>query len=263
MAELIKIMLVEDDPIACESYRAEIRHLSDLALTYETGSEQQALGYLKANKIDVVILDIELEEGDGASFLERLDEMEIEKPFITVVTNNVSAITLSYMREHGADYIYQKSNVSYSPSKVLGIIRKICPYQKMMKAREEPPADSYFGKEKDEEIKRRYIVDELKKMGFKEKQVGFTYIVDAVLILIDYSGTPPHVTSEIYPLIASERNTSKEGVERSIRSAIEATFRKMNEAQIKYCYPFAYDQKKGRPSNSDFLLNFSKLIRLC
>lgn len=263
MAELIKIMLVEDDPMVCESYRAEIRNLPDLALTYETGSEQQALGYMQAHKIDVVILDIELTEGDGISFLERIDELGLEKPFITVVTNNVSAVTLSYMREHGTDYIYQKSNISYSPSKVLGIIRKICPYQKMMKAREEPVVNSYFGREKDEDIKRRYIAGELQKMGFKEKQVGFTYIVDALLILMDYSGTPPHVTSEIYPLIAKERNTSKEGVERSVRNAIERTFRKISAAQLSYYYPFAYDKEKGRPSNSDFLLNFAKLIRLC
>lgn len=263
MAELIKIMLVEDEPMVCESYRATARNLPDLAITYETGSERQALDYLKKHKMDVIILDIELEEGDGASFLEKLAELDIEKPFITVVTNTASAVTLSFMREHGADYIYQKSNVSYSPSKVLGIIRKICPYQKMMKAREEPVVDSCFGREKDEELKRRYIAGELQKMGFKEKQVGFTYIVDAVLILMDYSGTPPHVTSEIYPLIAKERNTSKESVERSVRNAIERTFRHISAAQLNYYYPYAYDKEKGRPSNSDFLLNFSKFIRLC
>ena len=39
MAELTKIMLVEDDPIVCESYRVAVRHLPDLAIAYETGSE--------------------------------------------------------------------------------------------------------------------------------------------------------------------------------------------------------------------------------
>lgn len=263
MAELTKIMLVEDDPIVCDSFRAAARHLPDLTITYETGSERQALVYLETHKVDVVILDIELEEGDGISFLEEFAGLKIDKPFITVVTNNASVVTLNYMREHGADYIYQKHNISYSPEKVLSIIRKICPYQKVMKVREEPLMNGSLIRERDEEIKRRYVEDELKKMGFKEKQVGFTYIVDAVLILMDYSGTPPHVTSEIYPLIAKERNTSKEGVERSIRNAIEVTFRDINPAQLNYYYPYPYDKKKGRPSNSDFLINFARIIRLC
>lgn len=263
MAELTKIMLVDDDPIVCESYRAAVRHLPDLAIAYETGSEQQALAYLETHVVDVVILDIELEEGDGISFLDQFARLKIERPFIAVVTNNASVITLNYMREHGADYIYQKNNASYSPEKVLSIIRKVCPYREAAKVCEKPLTDGLFGRERDENIKRRYVGDQLKKMGFKEKQLGFTYIVDAVLILMDYSGTPPHVTSEIYPLIAKERNTSKEGVERSIRNAIEAAFRNIHTAQLSYYYPFPYDKKKGRPSNSDFLINFARLIRLC
>ena len=153
MAELTKIMLVEDDPIVCDSFRAAARHLPDLTITYETGSERQALGYLETHKVDVVIL------------------LKIDNPFITVVTNNASVVTLNYMREHGADYIYQKHNISYSPEKVLSIIRKICPYQKVMKVREEPLMNGSLIRERDEEIKRRYVEDEQKKMGFKQKQV--------------------------------------------------------------------------------------------
>lgn len=262
MSDLIKIMLVEDDPRVCESYHMATVHQSDLAIVYETGSEQQALGYLLGHTVDVIILDIELQEGDGVSFLDTLSGMEIEKPFVTVVTNTSSAIMLGYMREHGADYIYQKNNISYSPSKVLSVIAKICPYQKAMKARKEPQVGEQFSQEKGDAIKRQYVEEELQKMGFQKKQVGFIYIVDAVLMLMDYSGVPPHVTSEVYPLIAERRNASKEGVERSIRHAIEVAFRNIDAAQLSYYYPYPYDQAKGRPSNRDFLTRFAQRIRL-
>ena len=262
MSDLIKIMLVEDDPMVCESYRIATRHQPDLSIVYETGSEQQALGFLQAHRIDVVILDIELAEGDGVSFLDELAQRKIEKPFITVVTNTASTVMLNYMREHGADYIYQKNNISYSPAKVLSIIEKICPYQKVMKERQEPLMENGFRREKDDDVRRQYVEEELLKMGFKKKQVGFTYITDAVMILMDYSGIPPHLTSEIYPLIADRRNASKEGVERSIRSAIEATFRNINAAQLEYYYPYPYNKAKGRPSNGDFLVKFAQQIRL-
>lgn len=262
MSDLIKIMLVEDDPLVCESYRMATIHQPNLAIVYETGSEQQALGYLLAHTVDVIILDIELKEGDGVSFLDALTAQETEKPFVAVVTNNSSAIMLGYMREHGADYIYQKHNVSYSPDRVLSVIEKICPYQKVMKSRKEPFAVDHFRREADDDVKRQYVEEELIKMGFKKKQIGFTYIADAVMILMDYSGTPPHLTSEIYPMIAERRNASKEGVERSIRHAIEVTFRDINAAQLNYYYPYPYDKEKGRPSNRDFLTKFAQRIRL-
>lgn len=262
MSDLIKIMLVEDDPIECENYHFATNHQDNLAIVYETGSEQQALGYLLTHRVDVIILDIELTEGDGVSFLDALTEQETEKPFVAVVTNNSSSIMLGYMREHGADYVYQKSNISYSPSKVLSVIEKICPYQKVMKERQKPLMVGNFRREKDDDVKRQYVEEELQKMGFKNKQVGFTYIVDAVMILMDYSGIPPRVTSEIYPLIAKMRNVSKESVERSIRHAIEVTFRDINTAQLNYYYPYPYDEEMGRPSNRDFLIKFAQRIKL-
>lgn len=262
MSDLIKIMLVEDDPMVCESYQMTVKHHPNLAIVYETGSEQQALGYLLAHTVDVIILDIELREGDGVSLLDALEDWKTEKPFITVVTNNNSSILLRYIREHGADYVYQKNNISYSPSKVLSIIQKICPYQKAMKGRKEPLMQDGFRRERDDDVKRQYVEDELQKMGFKRKQMGFTYIADAVMILMDYSGTPPRLTSEIYPLIAKMRNASKEGVERDIRHAIEVTFQNANAAQLNRYYPYPYDKEKGRPSNRDFLIGFTERIRL-
>lgn len=262
MSDLIKIMLVEDEPMVCESYRFATRHQPNLAIVYETGSEQQALGYLLTHKVDVIILDIELAEGDGVSFLDALTEQEEDKPFVAVVTNNSSAIMLSYMREHGADYVYQKNNISYSPSKVLSVIQKICPYQKVMKERQKPLMVGNFRREKDDDIKRQYVEEELEKMGFKKKQVGFTYIVDAVMILMDYSGIPPRLSSEIYPLIAKVRKVSKESVERSIRNAIEAAFRDINPAQLNRYFSYPFDLEKGRPSNRDFLIGFARSIRL-
>lgn len=263
MSDLIKILLVEDDPRVVQSFHIETRKRPGVSIVFDTGSESQALDFLMGHRVDVIILDIELEEGDGVSFLNELAVRDIEKPFITVVTNSGSSVLLSYMREHGADYIYQKNNGAYSASKVLSIIEKICPYQKLMKERQELSWESSFGQwEKEDDVKRRYIEEELQKMGFKKKYVGFIYIVDAVMILMDYSGIPPRLSSEIYPLIAKVRKVSKESVERSIRNAIEAAFRDINPAQLNRYFSYPFDLEKGRPSNRDFLIGFARSIRL-
>jgi two-component system response regulator (stage 0 sporulation protein A) len=262
MSELIKILLVEDDPRVCESFRRVSFGFQNLAIVYETGSEQQALGYLLAHSVDVIILDIELAEGDGVSFLDTLTARGGEKPFVALVTNNSSGILLGYMREHGADYVYQKHNLSYSPARVLSIIDKICPYSKALKLRDENRGDDAELRELERDKRRQYLELELSDMGFSRKQVGFSYIVEALLLMMDEKDAPPRMTGEIYPLIAERYNVSAEGVEHAIRHAIEVTFRRMTPEERELYYPFAYDEKKGRPSNMDFLVRLSEKLQL-
>ena len=108
MAQFTKIMLVEDEPEVCVGFRSACEQYKAMSLVYETDSELQALDYLKINDVDAIILDIELAEGDGLSFLNELEAQGRDKFFVVVVTNTGSNVTLRYMRAHGADYVYQK-----------------------------------------------------------------------------------------------------------------------------------------------------------
>lgn len=255
MSDLIKIMLVEDDPHVCESFRMTALHQPSLAVVFETGSEQQAFDYLETHEVDVIILDIELSEGDGVSLLDSIEHREEEKPFIVVVTNTGSRITLGYMREHGADYVYRKTNSSYSAGKVLSIIEKIFPYQKLVDDRQNCELVEQYNEEKADAVTRKYVEGELEKMGFRRKQVGFVYAVDGIVMLMKNAGEPLRMTGDIYPAIAAARNTTKECVERALRNAIEVTFAGAKIQQLSYYYPFPFDQKKGRPTNTEFLTN--------
>ena len=69
MSDLIKVLMLEDDEAVCEAYRREIEKKQEMELVYATGCEGAALNYLRTNPVDVVILDLELKEGDGLSFL--------------------------------------------------------------------------------------------------------------------------------------------------------------------------------------------------
>jgi DNA-binding response OmpR family regulator len=259
MAELIKILLVEDDLHICESFQQVSFRFRNLAIVYVTGSEQEALNYLQTHSVDVIILDIELQEGDGVSFLETLTRRGREKPFVALVTNNSSGVLLGYMRDHGADYIYQKNNLSYSPERVLSVIEKICPYKKAVKHHGRDAVDQ---KELENGERRRYLEQKLSDMEFSRKQVGFSYTVDALLHLMDAKDSPPRMTGEIYPLIAQRYNVSPEGVERGIRTSIEKAFGRMTSEEQERHYPFAYDKQKGRPSNMDFLLRLAEELQL-
>ena len=262
MASSLEIMIVEDEAEILESFRTAFTQYRTMSLVYETDSEQQALDYLEIHRVDVLILDIELREGDGLSLLHEIETRGLEKPFIIVVTNTGSRVTLSYMRAHGADYIYQKTNSAYSPEKVLSIIEKIYPYQRMEDGRQAVHAVSVFAQKKEDRLTKKYIGEELEKMGFKRRYVGFNYAVEAIFLLINDKEKRLHVSGEIYPMIAGKYHTTKDGVERGLRNAIEAVFTGAGVRNLHRYYPFPYDEDRGRPTNAEFLKNMAERLRI-
>lgn len=262
MAHFVKVMLVEDEMEVRKGFRAAFAHCRTMSLVYETDSERQALDYLEIHEVDVLILDIELTEGDGLSLLHEIEVRGLEKPFIIVVTNTGSCVTLSYMRAHGADYVYRKANLSYSPEKVLSVIEKIYPYQRIEEDRQCTYTLSTFKNVKEDQATKKYIGDELEKMGFRRRQVGFVYIVEAIFLLIRNRTDKPCVWNEIYSLIAREHHTTRSGVERGIRNAIESVFTEADVNDLYEYYPFDYDEEKGRPTNTEFLKNMAERLQL-
>jgi two-component system response regulator (stage 0 sporulation protein A) len=254
-------MLVEDDPKVCGEFRDAMEGYLSMTLTYVTDSEYQALDYLETHPVDIMILDIELAEGDGVSLMTQLGERALEKPFIFVVTNTQSIVTLNCLRAQGVDYIYQKSNRAYSAKRVLCIIDKIYPYQQLENDRQMNHVLADYDQKKADEIALQYIENKLEQMGFQRRHVGFCYVAEAIFLLSrDKEGTL-HVSSEIYPLLAEKHHTTKDGVERGIRNAVESVFTSGNMRRLQTHYPFPYDEEKGRPSNAEFLKHMASRLQ--
>ncbi|MEY8331770.1 sporulation initiation factor Spo0A C-terminal domain-containing protein [Lachnospiraceae bacterium 47-T17] len=262
MTDFVRLMLVEDDPKILAGFRHALPGFPSMKIVFETGSETCALDYLEAHEADVVILDIELAEGDGLSFLDSVKARDLEKPFIVVVTNTGSNVILSYMREHGADYVYQKTNRSYSPEKILSILEKVYPYQKMIEGRKKDHLVERYNQKKADEITRAYVEGELERMGFRRKHVGFTYTADVLVILMKDKVGKLHITTDIYPLVAKAHHTTRGGVERGIRTAVDAVFTNAKIPEIQQYYPFPYDEERGRPTCTEFLWNMARRLQL-
>lgn len=263
MAHSVRAMLVEDEPEVCAGFQSAITRCNrTMSLVYVTDSERQALDYLEIHDVDVLILDIELREGDGLSLLDAIETRGLEKPFIIVVTNTESRVTLSFMRAHGADYIYLKTNESYSPQKVVSVIEKIYPYQRNDADRCCLHALESFSQTKDDGITRHYIEDELEKMGFKRRQVGFAYIAEAIFLVMRDKEGQQLAPKTLYAQIAGKYHVTQVSVERGIRNAIESTFTGAHVSELHYRYPFDYDEEKGRPSNTEFVRHMAERLRI-
>lgn len=262
MASFIELMIVEDEPEVRESFRLALSQQREMKLVYETDSEHRAFEYLEIHAVDVIILDIELKEGDGLSLLNDIETYGLEKPFIIVVTNTGSYATLNYLRVHGADFICQKTNGTYSPENVLGMIKKLYPYQKLENQKRSMDVMTLFQRNKEDQILRKYIADELGKVGFERSQTGFCYIAEGIFLMMNDKEDCLQMSSDIYPAIAEKYHVTQESVMHGIRNAIEKVFKKAAIKNLEIYYPFDYDKEKGRPTNTEFLKNMTERLRI-
>ncbi len=105
---MLKLLVVDDSELI--RYRL-VRMLSGLPAIKEIGTAenlQQALYTASHFQPDLVILDLNLPDGHGASIIPKLRRMD-PQPRILVLTNEADA----YQREHslqaGADWFFDKS----------------------------------------------------------------------------------------------------------------------------------------------------------
>lgn len=262
MTDVIRIMLVEDDREVCDSYKQALRNNQKMMLRCITDSEQEALWYMRAYPVDVIILDLELREGDGISFLDELKTDGRPKPFVVVVTNTISNIILNLVRQNGADYIYPKMNLSYSPYKVLSIIEKAFPYKQMADKQSEILLAQKYTQEKYDRLTRKYIMDYLQEMGFKSSVAGTRYLQEVLFLLVSGEKKMDETNiSELYAAVGEMCNNSDTNIEKAIRVAIEGTWRTSKLSVLQKYYPYIYDEDRGKPTNRDFIYNISYKLR--
>ncbi len=258
MEDEIKIMLVEPDVRTREVYCEVVAKQKGMRLVFATDQQAQAADYLREQEVDVVIMEMELSEGDGIGLLDEIEAVPEIKPLVVLATYTMSQATLGYMRMHGVDLVYQKMNQDYSPVHILQMIARLYPYRFCAKpADESDTLVGQFRKEMSTYVLTRQVQAELEQMGFRHKMLGFRYLLDAIVLCVEREEATVHVVSWIYPELANRWHTTEARVERAMRWAIECVFVRANIVQLQRHYTFRYDDENGRPSNAEFILNMA------
>lgn len=256
MGDKIAILLVEDDKDMCEAFEFSIHRNQRFHLAGKTGKQSEGIELLKKNNIGAVILDLELEEGDGIHFLDELKGLDIELPLVVVITNTRSEITLECMRASGADFICQKCNESYSPNMVLSIIEHTYPYRK--KAISPQMKVISYQRSQEELYQRKRIEDELVKLGFKMHIKATGYLVDVIHYIAFEIKGQEYVLKDVYNVVAKKCGTKDTNVEKAIRDNIERTWMKTNTEILERFYPYPVSKESGTPTNMEFVKNISR-----
>lgn len=124
----INLLVVEDDNNTVEEYKSDIKGFENFYLVGTTNNSSKAVEMVKEYCPHAVILDLELHQGSGNGllFLKGLSELALpNKPFILVVTNNISNVTHSIARNLGADFVITKNQNDFSCKMVLEFLSSI------------------------------------------------------------------------------------------------------------------------------------------
>lgn len=102
----------------------------------------------------------------------------------------------------------------------------------------------------------------LNQIGMPHHIKGYMYLLSAIEKCIEDRGKINHIVKGLYTEIAEENGDIATRVERSMRHAIEVSWERGNSAVINKMFGYTISNKKGKPTNSEFIAYLTDFISL-
>jgi two-component system OmpR family response regulator len=105
-----RILLVEDSEVLSRRLMDLLSEPGRLAVAAQAATQGEALERLKESMYDVLVVDIELAEGNGVAVIRHARQLypPDEQPLIVVLTNYASDFVRDHCFAAGADYFLDK-----------------------------------------------------------------------------------------------------------------------------------------------------------
>ena len=112
MSNEIKIVIADDHPIVRQGLRMTIEREADLRVVAEAGNGAEALQIITELQPEVVILDVDMPNGNGFDVLRKLRETE-KSPAVIMLTVHCEKEFFNSAMKHGAQgYVLKDSTVT-------------------------------------------------------------------------------------------------------------------------------------------------------
>lgn len=102
---MYKVLVVEDDPMVRMINEQYVRMNKDFCIATSVKNGQEALDYIKENKVDLVILDVFMPFMNGVEFLKKLREQKLKTEVIMVTAANDTTTLEETMHLGVIDYL--------------------------------------------------------------------------------------------------------------------------------------------------------------
>lgn len=254
----LSIVLVEDDPVACQAFLSCADDTEDVSLVSITNNAAKAIEDIRDFLPNAVILDLELHHGCGSGLdvLHGLKKLALDMyPYILVTTHNSSPVTYEYACQLGADYIMFKHQQGYSEKSALDFLRMLkSVIQHKTGCSPFAQATTESPEQKSKRITRR-ITAELHHVGVNPKDVGYQYLIDAIQMVI------PHPLQNICSHIAQKYKKTECSVERAMQNAISRAWKVTDIDELLHHYTAKVRSDKGVPTITEFVYYYANKIK--
>lgn len=222
----------------------------------------ETLDIIHKEKPDILVLDIIMPYLDGLGVLEKLNQEDNSFFPKVVVLSAVGQDSITQRAiELGASYYIVKPfdfNIFIDRLKQINgmdISLSNNTKEKPLMVKE----NDYGYREKDLETK---ITKTIQEIGIPAHIKGYSYIREAITMVIDDMDYLGAVTKELYPAVASKFNTTPSRVERAIRHAIEVAWNRGKVETLDKIFGYTVSNSKGKPTNSEFIALIADKLRL-
>lgn len=257
MEHNLNIIIIEDDTQTCQRFVECVESTDEISIVSITNNSYRALELVEEYLPDVIILDLELNDGkgNGMLFLEGLKNADIPfKPFILVTTNNSSNMVYHYARQLGADFIMSKHQEDYSESKAIEFLKMM---KSIIQGNIQKQHIEYSTTETPQDHNNRLmrlITIELNNIGISPKAIGYEYLSEAILLVMN--GQTKHLSSKI----AQNHKKTDTSVERAMQNAINKAWSSNDIDELLKHYTAKISSEKGVPTLTEFIYYYARKI---
>ena len=260
----IRVLLVDDNEDFLQLLTEYIHTHSDIEVIYKAKDGIEGLDKALELKPDVMVLDLVMPRLDGLGVLEKISEMEKEangnlwggkRPGMIVLTAIGLESMIKKVLANGADYYIVKP---FNMDLLIKRINDIGDKQKVDHMFERNGQACALSSHRLESK----VTDVLSTLGIPSNILGYMFLREAIMMVIDQGTIKGSITKKIYPVIAENNNTTVSRVERAIRHSIEMVWTKGNIDFINQVFGHTVDAEKGRPTNGAFIARMADKIRL-
>jgi len=250
--EKIRVMLADDNQRILRLLEDFFAKKEDIELVATVSDGTEIAGVVRTQAPDILVMDIIMPRKDGFMALEELSHMEgTKRPKVIVLTGLSRDDFIMRAIRLGASYYMVKPfdmNLLYSR------IVEIAGEGKAEAA--EPPAEKAPMETADEQITNLFLT-----LGIPAHIKGYSYLREAVHMVLDDRTLLSRITKELYPGIASRFDTSASKVERAMRHAIEVAWSRGRLDTVNKMYGCKIFDAMDKPTNSEFISCVSEKIK--
>ncbi|MBU5419896.1 response regulator [Acetanaerobacterium sp. MSJ-12] len=267
MEKKTRLMIVEDEVEEQNAFVEYLKGQEEIDLVGVTGSAAEALKWNDRYRPDVVILDLELSEGEGSG-LDLAPALAAPErphnPYVMVTTKVTDKSTQAYLRNY-VGFIYEKRLQNYGPEQVIGTVKRMGSFlrgQRLRRGGSLPAMPAPGAEESLEERLLDEIFRELECMGLRRGLMAARCTAWATLFHYKYKGDDKQLfTKNLYPDVGEQVGCKWRSVERNIRNAIKIAWMPANYEQTSARFPHLVKANGTIPTNAQFLDAFVVRLR--